>query len=459
MASFFIYDITFLIAFTIFIVFFLRTRKKSLSKEGIIFMYRTQLGVKAINYIGDNFKKTLKFLKGPIIFIGLVLMIAMLWLLEQTLSIYILHPEITDVIKAPPIAPLIPYFPELFGVQSFFPPFYFTYFLVALAIVAVVHEFSHGIFMRRFGIKIKSTGMVFLGPILGAFVEEDRKSFEKKKISEQMTVLGAGVFANLVFALIFYLLYVAFFISTFSAGGYIFNSYGVSEVSKGDIRSFEPFGNFTKMTTTNGNYYLDKVLGTQLDNNESSSIFAYSESPAFLAQIKGVIIQANDVKIMNQESLQEFLANKRPGDFVRIITETDTGKNEYDITLIGHPDNSTKAYLGIGHITYPSNGVFRKFIGSFMSFKEPSTHYVPKFDGNFVIFISDLFWWVMVINLLVALFNMLPVGIMDGGRFFYLAIFSITGSEKIAKGAFKFITYAILFVFFALMFYWLIGIL
>ena len=61
----------------------------------------------------------------------------------QTLSIYILHPEITKIIKAPPIAPLIPYFPKLFGMESFFPPFYFTYFIVALAIVAVVHELSH----------------------------------------------------------------------------------------------------------------------------------------------------------------------------------------------------------------------------------------------------------------------------------------------------------------------------
>jgi len=421
-------------------------------------MYRTKLGIKAIHYIGDNFKRTLSFLKGPIIFIGLILMASMLWLLEQTLSIYILHPEITDVIKAPPIAPLIPYFPQLFGVQSFFPPFYFTYFLVALAIVAVVHEFSHGIFMRRFGIKIKSTGLVFLGPILGAFVEEEKKSFEKKKISEQMTVLGAGVFANLVFALIFYLFYILFFLSTFGASGYVFNTYGISEISKDDIRSFEPFGNFTKAVTAEGNYYLDESLKAQLENNQTSSIFAYSESPAFLAQIKGIIVGADDVKIINQESLQEFLKNKNPGDVVKITTQTDAGKNEYNVTLIGHPVDSTKAYLGVGHITYSNGGIFRQFIGSFMSFKNSSTYYTPKFDGNFVKFISDLFWWVMVINLLVALFNMLPLGMMDGGRFFYLAILSITGSERFAKGAFKFMTYLILFVFLALMFYWLIGI-
>jgi len=53
---------------------------------------------------------------------------------------------------------------------------------------------------------------------------------------------------------------------------------------------------------------------------------------------------------------------------------------------------------------------------------------------------------------------MLPLGIMDGGRFFYLAVLSVTGSEKFAKGAFKFMTYAILFLFLAMIFYWLVGI-
>ena len=165
MVSFWVYDVGFLILFSIWVAWFLRSRKKALAREGIIFMYRTQLGVKAIKYIGDNFKKTLHTLKYVIIAVGFALMGTMIWMLWTTLSIYILHPEITKVIKAPPIAPLIPYFPKLFGMQSFFPPFYFIYFIVALAIVAVVHEFSHGIFMRLFKIKIKSTGLVFLGPI------------------------------------------------------------------------------------------------------------------------------------------------------------------------------------------------------------------------------------------------------------------------------------------------------
>ena len=458
MVSFWIYDVGFMILFSSFVVWFLSSRKKDLKREGIIFMYRTKFGIKAIKYIGDNFKKGLHRVKYFVIGIGFLLMGAMLWMLGQTVTIYLLHPEITQLIKAPPIAPLIPYFPKLFGMESFFPPFYFTYFIVALAIVAIVHEFSHGIFMRLFKIKIKSTGLVFLGPILGAFVEEEKKGFEKKKKLEQMTVLGAGVFANLVVALIFYGLYVAFFFSSFSASGYIFDSYAVGVIPLENITGFEKFDNLTKVLTSSGNYYLDDNLALQLNRNNESYLIVYSEAPAILAQMRGAIVQIDDVKIDGHDKLREFLENKDPGENVKFITEDNEGIKEYNIILGEHPKNSSRAYLGVGHSVGEPRGLIQKFLGKFMSFKENSTLYKPTWDGNFVYFIYHLLWWVMIINLLVALFNMMPLGMLDGGRFFYLAILGISGSEKVAKIAYKVAGYVILFIFLLLMFFWFIRI-
>ena len=62
----------------------------------------------------------------------------------------------------------------------------------------------------------------------------------------------------------------------------------------------------------------------------------------------------------------------------------------------------------------------------------------------------------MIINLLVALFNMLPLGILDGGRFFYLTVLSITGSERFSKEAFRFMTYVIILLFVLMMVVWAI---
>ena len=458
MVSFWVYDVSFLVLFSLFVVWFLSSRRKALSRQGIIFMYRTQFGVDVIKYIGDNFKWLLHKLKYVIVGVGLVLMGAMVWMLGQTVAIYLLYPEITEVIKAPPIAPLIPYFPKLFGMQSFFPPFYFTYFIVALAIVAIVHEFSHGIFMRLFKIRIKSTGLVFLGPILGAFVEEEKKGFEKKKKLEQMTVLGAGVFANLIFALIFYGLYVAFFFSSFTAAGYVFDSYALAVVPLNSVDGFGEYNNLTSVFTPNGTFYLDSGLALQLENVDGEYLVVYDEAPAVLAGMRGAIVLADDVAIKGRDDLRWFLESREPGDEVVFVTEDDDGLNSYDIVLGEHPEDSSLAYLGVGNSVGGRPGFVRDFLGKFMSFKEASTYYKPVWDGDFVYFIYNLLWWVMVINLLVALFNMLTLGILDGGRFFYLTVLSITRSKKVAKWAYRIAGYVILFVFLLLMFFWFIRI-
>jgi membrane-associated protease RseP (regulator of RpoE activity) len=460
MVSFWVYDVAFLILFTLGVFWFLRDRREELSREGIIFMWRTQFGVRAIGKFTEKFGFIMEKLKWTIVVIGGILMAVMIWMLGKTVSIYLLYPEITKLIKAPPIAPLIPYFPKLFGMESFFPPFYFTYFIIALAIVAIAHEFSHGVFMKLFKVKIKSTGLVFLGPILGAFVEEGKGSFHKKGKLEQMTILGAGVFANILMALLFYGLYVAFFFSSFAATGYAFDSYAIGAVALENVTGFEDVNGLTKVLTNDGNYYLDDKLALQLEIAGGEYLVVYAESPAVLAGMKGAIIQADNVKILGHDNLRWFLENKNPGDVVRFVTEdVDSGEvNEYDIMLSEHPEDENRAYLGVGHREAGSRGFIQMFLGKLMSFKESSTYYAPTWDGDFVYFIYYLFWWIMVINLLVALFNMMPLGMLDGGRFFYLAVLGTFKSEKWAKRAYEFATYLILFMFALMMFFWFIRI-
>ncbi|MFH0712126.1 MAG: site-2 protease family protein [archaeon] len=458
MVSFWVYDVGFLILFSLFVVWFLSSRRKALSRQGIIFMYRTQFGVRAIKYVGDNFKKVLYGLKYVIVGVGLFLMGVMIWMLGQTVLVYLLHPEITKVIKAPPIAPLIPYFPKLFGMESFFPPFYFSYFIVALAIVAIVHEFSHGIFMRLFKVKIKSTGLVFLGPILGAFVEQEDKSFHKKKNLEQMTILGAGVFANLIVALIFYGLYVAFFFSSFAAAGYVFDSYALAVVPLDEISGFGERGDLISVLTLNGTFYLDENLAVQINNSDSGYLIAYDDAPAVLAGMRGAIILADDIAIKGRDDLRAFLDSKEPGDEVVFVTEDEEGVRSYDIILGESPAYPGIAYLGVGNSVGGKGSVVKSVLDRFMGFREASTYYRPSWDGDFVYFIYHLLWWVMIINLLVALFNMLPLGMLDGGRFFYLAVLSVTRSKSVAKWAYRVAGYGILFVFLLLMFFWFVRI-
>ncbi|MBU2503823.1 MAG: M50 family metallopeptidase, partial [Nanoarchaeota archaeon] len=97
-------------------------------------------------------------------------------------------------------------------------------------------------------------------------------------------------------------------------------------------------------------------------------------------------------------------------------------------------------------------GVFGSIVDK-ASFRDQNVYYKPKF--NVVsIFIYNLLWWLVLISISVALINMLPVGIFDGGRFFYLTILGITKSKKVAERAFVISTYFFLMILIALMLFW-----
>ena len=98
MVSFFVYDVTFLILFSLGVFWFLRSRREELSREGILFMWRTQFGVKAISWFAKKFSWILRRMKWIIVGTGGILMAAMIWMVGQTVSIYLLHPEITKLI-------------------------------------------------------------------------------------------------------------------------------------------------------------------------------------------------------------------------------------------------------------------------------------------------------------------------------------------------------------------------
>ena len=76
-----IYDLTFMVVFIAFVSYFLYTRRKNLKKEGLLLLYKTEWGIKLINYIGKKAPKTFHFLSYVSITMGYVLMIGMIYLL------------------------------------------------------------------------------------------------------------------------------------------------------------------------------------------------------------------------------------------------------------------------------------------------------------------------------------------------------------------------------------------
>lgn len=465
--SFVIYDLILLAVFIIGVVIFLSTRKHNLQRQGILYLYRTKLGIKFIDKFAARFEKLLRPSQYLVLFSGYALMIGIMWIMISTTHLY-LTTQIAQFVRAPPIAPLIPYFPEIFGLQDYFPPLYFTYFIIALAIVAVVHEFAHGIYARLHGFKIHSTGFAFLGPVLGAFVEPDDKQMNKSSKFNQLTVLGAGTFANVLMSILFGLIFWLFFATLFTPAGVVFNSYAVSQVDVSSIMvlgdtdigegllMIEAPNEVGELTT----YYANaQALGTAQEEGVAQLI-VYDDLPFFRSQVPlgSAITSVNGVRTTNLDELRLALLDVSAGDEIAIETVvleggegTVAAYEEYDI-IVGEKED--RPSIGIGFYQPQARGAFGLFYTYIYSeIKDPFTYYESSI-GEFGWFVYYLLWWIIVINFFVALFNMLPLGILDGGRYFYLSVWGLTGSEKAGRYAYKAVTWFLIALLVILMLKW-----
>ena len=444
-----------------------------MDREGLLFIYRTQWGIKFINKIGKKYPKTLNVLSYISIIMGYLLMIGVLYFTYTILKIYLFNPLIVQAIKVPPILPLVPYLPQIFHL-NFLPPFYFTYWIAIIAIVAICHEFAHGIFMKRYNIRIKSTGFAFFPyffPIFpAAFVEQDEKSMNKSKKFEQMAVLSAGTFANVLVAILFFGVMFLFFSLAFTPSGIIFDTYANSEIIVAGISAINGVSlinpsydqvietasedGFIEIEAGGGTYLATKEILQQQEENDGS-IIIYHSAPAINKNLTSIITMINDEEISSLEDLTEKLSKYSPGEQITITTKTEEGFNKIVIGLEEHPENPGASWLGIGFYDRSRSGFFGKIIDT-LSFKKSNVYYTSRI-GEFGMFIYNLLWWLILISISVALVNMLPVGIFDGGKFFYLTIFGLTKSEKIAKRASKISTKLFLLILVLLVVFWGIG--
>jgi len=471
--DFIIYDIALLIAFVIFVSVFLYKRKENLKRDGLLFLYKTSVGIKIINRIGKKYEKLLNFLSYVSIGLGFLLMGLVIYFFGKIAWIYMFQSEIVRLVKIPPIMPLLPYLPQVFKL-NFLPPFYFTYWILIIAIVAITHEFSHGIFAANKKVKVKSTGFgffpFFLPIFLAAFVELDEKNMEKKKISHQMAILSAGTFANTLTAILSLGILILFFSLAFTPAGVVFDTYTYSAVGISAITSVNNLNvnnvSYDKLLSLSNPTGFNEIkagnvkfIVTQdsLKNQKSNSGFLalYNDAPAIRANLTNIVIKVNGINVNSREKFAGELLKYSPGQKIIITALYGDAYRDYEITLGENPENKSKAYLGVGFLNKEGSGLMNKIIGAFSSFRNSNVYYSPNFA--FAEFIYDLLWWLVLISFSVALVNMLPVGIFDGGKFFYLTVLAITKSKEKAKKAFKFVTYLFLFLIFVIMIFWAIG--
>lgn len=343
------------IVFVLFMLLFLYFERKKIELQKIFFpilyfaMYKTKIGLKSMDKwakVMPRLLKTVSFLGVIIGFLGMILI--GFELLRNTFNL-LLEPGV-----APGIQPVLPF--EAKGV--FFVPF--IYWILAIFVIALVHEFSHGLIARVYKIKIKSSGIAFLGvifPIIpAAFVEPEEKQLLKKSLRAQLSVFAAGPFANIITA------GVVFLLISHAAAPLLDTAFDRKGVEIIDVVEGGPFAE------------------AGVPSGEIVTKFEKSR----------IVSVANFTNAVKKYKVNQTVVVK-------------TLNTAYAVKLGSHPKNASLPYLGISSKQYV----------------EPNPAFVEKY-GSFVPdaieWISGFLYWLFVLNLGIGLFNLLPLGPIDGGR-------------------------------------------
>jgi len=279
--------------------------------------------------------------------------------------------------------------------------------ILAIFIIATIHEFGHGVVARAHNLKVKNTGLVFLGPIIGAFVEPDEKQVEKQKDIVQYSVFAAGPFMNILLALVALLLLSTVF----------------TPLQQGMV---EPtgftFGEYVAVATEMNESYPAESAGIPLNTP---------------------ITKVNGQPISKFEEMAEELYCHSPGDKIQLSTANQT----FPLILANNPDNEGKSFLGIQQIKNQYN------------IKEKYASGISKWAYFFVAWFTGFLRWLFLLSLGIGLFNLLPLPIVDGGRMMQITMHKLKGKEKGEK-SFRNISFFFLIVLvLSLVYPWISGLL
>ena len=370
-------DYILLIIFGLILVLIMYINRHRVQIEKFLFplfylvMYRTKLGLNAMDKYSKKHPRVLSFIGLLSIIIGFI---GMAFVFQQIfLSAYTILSSPTTAREGARL--LLP------GIQiPGLPRLSFFHWIITIFILAVVHEFSHGVMARLYNVKVKSSGFAVLGVLLplfpAAFVEPDEKELGKKSKRAQLSVLAVGSFSNLLIAAIFFII-IQFLLNPFSASL---------------IES-------------------DGIIITELDKNY----------PSFKAgvNIGEEINEINGIKINNVNEFLEEAKKISPGDNILINTNV----SSYSLTAAQHPNDKDRGYLGLSVLPLTSG------------YKKSVTDKVGIFPIKTFFWFNLLIYWIFFINLVVGLINLFPIMITDGAKMFYIGLSFFIKDERRLKRA------------------------
>jgi len=265
------------------------------------------------------------------------------------------------------------------------------YFLLSIPIVLVIHEGAHGIVATLEKIKIKTGGFAIFIALFAGFVEPDEKEFDDARKISKLRVIGAGATSNVIFA--------------FALGAILLTNPLFALILP------EPFLE----------WFYDAPDGVGI-----ISIIEGSGAETAGLQKNDVITGIDGIAIITPVDFQK--ADLKPGDTVTVTVQRDGQLLQLPVEIMPSPDDPDKGLVGIMR-----DSAFYKPVYTFI-----------EWDPQ----VSMFLLWLWMISFFIGIINMLPLPILDGGKFIYTIIEKKASERKV--NAIMFSIYGITFVIFGL---------
>jgi membrane-associated protease RseP (regulator of RpoE activity) len=248
-----------------------------------------------------------------------------------------------------------------------------TFFLLSIPIVLVMHEGAHGIVAALEKIKIKTGGFAIFIALFAGFVEPDEEEFNKAKKISKLRIIGAGATSNVLFAIVL-----------------------------GAIMLTNPiFG----MVLDSIPLFGEVILNTFYELSQGVLILSIiensgAEQAGLLAN--DVITTINDVQIHGPADFPAL----NPGEIASVSILRDGQTLEFELEVMASPDDPERGLIGI--------------------MRDNSIPYIPVMNfidwTNVDFNISMFLLWLWMISFFIGIINMLPLPILDGGKFIHIII-------------------------------------
>ena len=268
---------------------------------------------------------------------------------------------------------------------------------IGLLLTIVVHEFGHAILARVEDMRVRSMGLLIAVIPIGAFVEPDEEDVEAAKGMPKIRMFGAGITNNIVVGLACF-----------------------------------------------GLMFLLMGMATPLSVPLVQGV--YKDFPAADVGLQGysVITGINGVPVTSQEEVSAFMDGTRPGETVTLTAEKDGVERTYTLTLAEWPEalasDRDSGFMGVYYYNAP---LVKEHLGNVADLGllaplyltiAPIDAFIQGNTQQLAILLADtpeqvawkepfpFFWgtvhlafWLGWFNLLVGMFNAIPIVPLDGG--------------------------------------------